>query len=190
MSFAEHRTAGILADRLAVLGYDVTRGVGGTGVVAVLENGDGPFVLLRADIDALPVEEDTGLPYASTVRATNADGVEVPVAHACGHDMHATWLIGAATLLAEHRDAWRGRVLLAVQPAEEIGAGAMAMVNDDLYTRFGTPDVALGQHVAPAPAGWVFYRSGPVMAASDALRIILHGRGGQGSRRRTPSTPS
>lgn len=184
LSFAEHRTAKVLAERLDALGYEVTTGVGETGVVATMAGerpDDGPLVLIRADIDALPVEEDTGLPYASTVRATAVDGTEVPVAHACGHDMHATWLIGVATLLASHRDRWRGRVLLVVQPAEEIGAGARAMVDDDLFARFGTPDVALGQHLAPAPAGWVLTRSGPVMAASDALRVVLHGRGGHGS---------
>lgn len=181
LSFAEHRTAKILAERLEALGYAVTAGVGETGVVATLENGEGPLVLLRADIDALPVEEDTGLSYASTVRATGPDGHEVPVAHACGHDMHATWLVGVATLLATYRDRWSGRLLLVVQPAEEIGAGADAMVDDDLFARFGTPDVALGQHLAPAPAGWVLTRSGPVMAASDALRVVMHGRGGHGS---------
>lgn len=181
LSFAEHRTAKILAKRLEVLGYAVTSGVGETGVVATLDNGAGPLVLLRADIDALPVEEDTGLSYASTVRAVGPDGQDVPVAHACGHDMHATWLIGVATLLATHRDQWSGRLLLVVQPAEELGAGALAMVDDDLFARFGTPDVALGQHLAPAPAGWVLTRSGPVMAASDALRVVMHGRGGHGS---------
>ncbi len=181
LSFAEHRTAKIMAERLETLGYDVTAGVGETGVVATMASGEGPVVLLRADIDALPVEEDTGLSYASTVRALDPDGVEVPVAHACGHDMHATWLIGVATLLARHRDQWSGRVMLVVQPAEEVGAGANAMLDDDLFARFGTPDVSLGQHLAPAPAGWVLHRAGPVMAASDTVRIVLHGRGGHGS---------
>lgn len=181
LSFCEHRTAKVLAERLERLGYDVTSEVGTTGVVAMLTNGDGPMVLLRADIDALPVQEDTGLPYASTVRGVGIDGKEQPVAHACGHDMHATWMIGVATLLATHRDQWQGTVMLLLQPAEEIGAGATAMVDDGLFERFGTPDVALGQHVAPAPAGWVLYRSGPVMSASDALKIVMHGRGAHGS---------
>ncbi len=172
LSFEEHRTAGILADRLRALGYEVTTEVGRTGVVATLENGPGPTVLLRADIDALPVPEATGLPYASEV-----DGV----AHACGHDMHAAWLIGAATVLAEHRDGWSGSLLLVVQPGEELGAGARAMLDDGLFERFGTPDIALGQHTAPAPAGWVLHRAGPMMAASDTLDIVLHGRGGHGS---------
>lgn len=181
LSFQEHRTAGILADRLRALGYEVTTDVGRTGVVATLANGDGPTVLLRADIDALPVLEDTGLSYASTARGVDPDGRDVPVAHACGHDMHATWLIGTATLLADHRDAWSGTVMLIVQPAEELGAGALAMLDDGLYERFGTPVVALGQHAAPAPSGWVLHRAGPMMAASDSIEVTLHGRGGHGS---------
>lgn len=189
LSFCEERTAGVLADRLEALGYDVTRGVGRTGVVAILENGAGPYVLLRADIDALPVEEATGLPYASTARGVNHEGVEYPVAHACGHDMHAAWMIGAATVLADHRDAWAGKVMIVLQPAEELGAGAEAMVDDGLFERFGTPDVALGQHVGPAPAGWVAHRSGPMMAGSDSLKVTLHGRGAHGSRPSSPSTP-
>ncbi len=181
LSFAEVRTSGIMAQRLSDLGYDVTTGVGRTGVVATLDNGDGHTVLLRADIDALPVKEDTALPYASTATGIDADGAEVPVAHACGHDMHATWMIGVATQLATHRHLWRGRVILAIQPAEEIGGGATAMIDDGLFERFGTPDVALGQHVTPAPAGWVLFRPGAVMTASDALKIVMHGRGAHGS---------
>ena len=189
LSFAEHRTATILADRLQALGYEVTRGIGGTGVVATLSNGEGPTVLLRADIDALPVREATGLAYASSATAVNDDGESVPVAHACGHDMHATWLIGAATAFASHLDQWQGRLLLVVQPAEEIGTGADAMIDDGLYERFGTPTVALGQHVVPSPAGTVLHRSGPIMAASDALRITLHGHGGHGSSPHTTVDP-
>ena len=189
LSFAEHRTATILADRLQALGYEVTRGIGGTGVVATLSNGEGPTVLLRADIDALPVREATGLAYASSAMAVNDDGESVPVAHACGHDMHATWLIGAATVFAGHLDEWQGRLLLVVQPAEEIGTGADAMIDDGLYERFGTPTVALGQHVVPSPAGTVLHRSGPIMAASDALRITLHGHGGHGSSPHTTIDP-
>jgi amidohydrolase len=181
LSFAEVRTSGIMAQRLSDLGYDVTTGVGRTGVVATLDNGAGHTVLLRADIDALPVKEDTGLPYASTATGIDADGAEVPVAHACGHDMHATWMIGVATQLATHRDLWRGKVILTIQPAEEIGGGATAMIDDGLFERFGTPDVALGQHVTPAPAGWVLFRPGAVMTASDALKIVMHGRGAHGS---------
>jgi amidohydrolase len=181
LSFAEVRTSAIMAQRLSDLGYDVTPGVGRTGVVATLDNGAGHTVLLRADMDALPVKEATGLPYASTATGVDSAGAEVPVAHACGHDMHVTWLIGVATQLVKHRDAWQGKVILAVQPAEEIGGGATAMIDDGLFERFGTPDVALGQHVTPAPAGWVLFRPGAVMTASDALKIVMHGRGAHGS---------
>ena len=181
LSFAEHSTATLLGDRLEGLGYTVTRHVGGTGVVATLDNGVGPSVLLRADIDALPVTEETGLPYASIVRSLGEDGREVGVAHACGHDMHAAWMIGAATLLARQTARWSGRVLIVLQPAEELASGARAMIEDGLFERFGTPDVALGQHVAPAPAGTVYTRPGVTMAATDALRIVLHGRGGHGA---------
>ena len=181
LSFQEHRTAQIVADRLESLGYTVTRGVGQTGVVGVLENGDGPTVLCRADMDALPVTEDTGLDYASTARGIDPDGNDVGVTHACGHDMHVTWLLGAAHELIARRGEWSGRLLLVFQPAEEIGGGAEAMIADDFFERFGTPDITLGQHTAPAPAGWLLYRAGPTMAAADMLRITLHGRGGHGS---------
>lgn len=182
LSFQEHRTAGVAADHLDALGFEVTTGVGGTGVVATLGDvDDGPLVLLRADMDALPVEEATGLPYASTQRGVTAEGDDVPVAHACGHDMHVTWLLGVAELLAAERSAWGGRVMLVVQPAEEVGGGAAAMCDDGLFERFGTPVVGLGQHVAPAPAGWLLSRSGIAMAASDTLKVTLHGRGGHGS---------
>ena len=181
LSFAEVRTAGIVAQRLGDLGYEVTTSVGRTGVVATLDNGAGPTVLLRADMDGLPVKEATGLAYASTATGLDSEGAEVPVAHACGHDMHVTWLLGVATQLVRHRDAWAGKVILAVQPAEEIGGGAAAMIDDGLFERFGTPDVALGQHVTPMPAGWVLFRPGPVMTASDALKIVLHGRGAHGA---------
>ncbi|XBB67988.1 amidohydrolase [Nocardioides sp. WV_118_6] len=177
----EHRTAGIVADHLRTLGYDVTTGVGGTGVVATLERGAGPTVLLRADMDGLPVREDTGLPYASTATATTADGKEHPVMHACGHDVHVTCLLGAAARLVEDRE-WQGRVLLVFQPDEETGNGARAMVADGLYERFGKPDVVLGQHVAPLPVGVLGVTAGPAFAASDSLRVVLHGSGGHGSR--------
>lgn len=181
LSFQEHRTADIAAAHLRESGYEVTEGVGRTGLVGVLHNGDGPTVLLRADMDALPVTEATGLPYASTVRATDASGADVGVAHACGHDMHVTWLLGATRALARSKDRWAGTILAVVQPAEELGAGAKAMLDDGFLERFGTPDVCLGQHVAPAPAGWVLTRGGTAMAGSDSLEITLHGRGGHGS---------
>jgi amidohydrolase len=184
LAFAEHRTAAIVADRLRGLGYQVTAGVGGTGVVAVLENGTGPVVLLRADMDALPVLEQTGLDYASTARAKNASGEDVPLMHACGHDMHVTCLLGAAAELAAQAAAgsWRGRLLLVFQPAEEIGEGAAAMVADGLFDRFWRPSVVLGQHVAPLPAGMLGVHPGPAFAAQDGLRVVLHGLGGHGSR--------
>ena len=129
LSMQETRTARIAADRLRDAGYDVTDGIGQTGVVGLLRNGEGPTVMLRADMDALPVREQTGLPYASTQTATDSTGKTVPVMHACGHDMHVTWLIGAATLLAETRDTWKGTLMPVFQPAEETGTGAQAMVD-------------------------------------------------------------
>ncbi len=189
LAFAEHRTAGIVAERLGGLGYQVTTAVGGTGVVGVLRNGDGPTVLLRADMDGLPVLEQTGLPYASTGKAEGRDGAEVPVMHACGHDMHVTCLLGAAAELAADRDAWRGTLLLVFQPAEEAGTGAQAMLDDGLYERFPVPGVVLGQHVMPLPAGVLAIHGGAAMAAGDALRIVLHGQGGHGSRPETTVDP-
>jgi hippurate hydrolase len=182
LSFQETRTSGIVAERLRALGFEVTTGVGRTGVVGVLSNGGGPVVMLRADMDALPVEEKTGLPYASTVRATGEDGTEVPVMHACGHDVHVTCLLAACDLLAAERSTWSGTVLAVFQPAEETVGGAKAMIEDGIFERFGTPVVVLGQHVAPLPAGAIGLRSGPTFAATDALRVVLHGRGAHGSR--------
>ncbi|HSZ38571.1 MAG TPA: amidohydrolase [Trebonia sp.] len=182
LSLQEHRTAQRVADALDPLGFQVTAKVGGTGVVGVLRNGDGPVVMLRADFDALPVLEDTGLPYASTVRAVGRDGAEVPVMHACGHDMHATCLLGAATLLARAPGTWSGTLLVVFQPAEELARGARDMVADGLFERFPVPAIVLGQHVGPLPAGWIGYASGPVMAAADSAQVVLYGRGGHGSR--------
>ena len=182
LSFAEHRTAGVVAARLRDLGYQTTTGVGRTGVVGVRANGNGPTVLLRADMDALPVLERTGLDYASTVRAAGADGKDGPVMHACGHDAHVTCLLGAAAVLVGDMSNWSGTLLLVFQPAEEVGEGAQAMIDDGLFDRFGLPDVVLGQHVAPLPAGLLGVTSGPAFAAADSLRVVLHGRGGHGSR--------
>ncbi|MER7076784.1 hippurate hydrolase [Saccharopolyspora kobensis] len=181
LSFAEHRTAAEVARRLEVLGLEVTTGVGRTGVVGVLRNGDGPTVLLRADFDALPVQEQTGLDYASTQRGTDPDGHDVPVMHACGHDMHVTCQLGALDLLVSAREQWSGTVVAVFQPAEEIGAGAQAMLDDGLLERFPRPDVCLGQHVFPFPAGTVGMISGPSMSAADALKITMFGRGAHGS---------
>jgi len=181
LSMQEHRTAGVAADRLRAAGYEVTAGVGGTGVVGLLRNGVGPTVMLRADMDALPVEEATGLPYASKMTATDRRGATVPVMHACGHDMHVAWLIGATTLLAQARDAWRGTVMAVFQPAEETAEGAQAMIDDGLFIRFPKPDVILGQHVMVGAAGTISGRTGAVTSAADSLQIRLFGRGAHGS---------
>ncbi|MBF6330619.1 amidohydrolase [Nocardia transvalensis] len=179
LAFGEHRTADEIARRAASFGYEVTTGVGHTGVVARLANGTGPTVLLRADMDALPVHEQTGLPYAST--ATDPDTGE-SVMHACGHDIHVTCLLGALQILAESTQSWSGTVLAVFQPAEETATGAQAMIDDGLFDRFGRPDVVLGQHVGPLPTDIVALHPGPAMAATDALRITLYGKGGHGSR--------
>jgi hippurate hydrolase len=181
LSMQESRTAGLAADRLRAAGYDVTTGVGKTGVVGLLRNGDGPTVMLRADMDALPVREDTGLPYASKETSVDRNGNTVPVMHACGHDMHVTWLVGAATLLAEARAEWHGTLMTVFQPAEETAEGARAMIDDGLLQRFPKPDVVLGQHVLPAPAGMLGSREGVVTSAGDSLQIRLFGRGAHGS---------
>ena len=139
LSMQENRTAGIAANRLRAAGYEVTTGVGKTGVIGVLRNGEGPAIMIRADMDALPVHEATGLSYASNVTDTDHDGKSVPVMHACGHDMHVSWLIGAATLMAQTRNAWRGTLMPLFQPGEETGEGAQAMINDGLFKRFPKP---------------------------------------------------
>jgi hippurate hydrolase len=172
LSHQEKRTAGVVAERLRRSGLTVYEGVGGTGVVGVLDNGDGPRVLMRADMDALPVTEATGLPYASA-----HDGVM----HACGHDVHVTCLLGAAELLSQAPDHWRGTMIAVFQPAEEVGDGARGMAEDGLADLVGPVDVALAQHVFPAPAGQVRTRSGPVLSAADSMRITVYGRGGHGS---------
>ncbi|MBW5435339.1 amidohydrolase [Bradyrhizobium canariense] len=181
LSMQETRTAGIAAKRLTAAGFEVTSGVGKTGVVGLLRNGDGPTVMLRADMDALPVQEATGLPYASKVTATDRDGNTVPVSHMCGHDMHVTWLAGATKLLAEARSSWRGTLMAVFQPAEETGEGAQAMIDDGLFKRFPKPDVILGQHVMVGPAGTVAGRAGAITSAADSLQIKLFGRGAHGS---------
>jgi hippurate hydrolase len=181
LSMQETRTAGLAADRLRAAGYEVTTGVGKTGVVGLLRNGDGPTVMLRADMDALPIEEATGLPYASKVEAKDREGNTVPVGHMCGHDMHVTWLVGAITLLAQAREAWHGTVMAVFQPGEETAEGAQAMIDDGLFKRFSKPDVVLGQHVMVEPSGTVAGRAGAITSAADSLQIRLFGRGAHGS---------
>jgi amidohydrolase len=182
LSFREEKTAAKLADRLRALGYEVTTGVGETGVVAVMKNGKGPTVLIRTDMDALPVEEKTGLPYASKVTTKDDSGATVWVSHACGHDVHMASLVGAATLLAKTRDLWRGTLALIGQPAEEKGSGAAAMVQDGLLSRFPKPDFAIAFHDgAFLPAGQIGVTPGYAFANVDAVDITIYGRGGHGS---------
>src|SRR5437764_1665852 len=181
LSMQETRTAGIAAERLRAAGYQVSTGIGKTGVVGLLRNGPGPIVMLRADMDALPVKEATALPYASKVTATDSEGKTVPVMHACGHDMHVTWVIGASLLLAQAKDKWRGTLMPIFQPAEETAAGAKAMIGDGLFTRFPKPDVVLGQHVMVGSAGVLGWRTGTITSAGDSFQIRLFGRGAHGS---------
>jgi hippurate hydrolase len=181
LSHQERRTADAVAERLRQLGCEVHERIGGTGVVGTLSNGAGPSVLLRADMDALPVRESTGLAYASAVTATDETGQEVPVMHACGHDVHVTCLLGAVALLSQRTDSWHGRLVSLFQPAEEVGDGARGMVDDGLAGVVGEVDVALAQHVLPFPSGRVGTAEGPVLSAADSMRVTLHGRGAHGS---------
>ena len=181
LSMQETRTAALAADHLRKAGFEVTTGLGKTGVVGLLRNGEGPTVMLRADMDALPVEEATGLPYASKATATDAEGQTVPVGHMCGHDMHVAWLVGATTLFAQARDGWRGTLMAVFQPGEETAEGAQAMIDDGLFKRFPEPAVILGQHVMVGPAGAVAGRIGAITSAADSLQIRLFGRGAHGS---------
>lgn len=180
LSMQEHETAALIEERMGALGYDVFR-CGGTGVVATLVNGDGPVIGFRADTDALPLQEDTGLEYASTARGALPDGTEVPVMHACGHDTHITAAIGAATLLVQNRDSWAGTVVFLFQPGEETAAGAAAMLADGLWDKAPHPEVIYGQHVWPGVTGSIDVTPGPAMSYSDAWKVTVKGRGGHGS---------
>lgn len=181
LSNQEVKTARTAADALRGAGYQVHERVGTTGVVGILKNGDGPVVLMRADMDALPVKEQTGLPYASTDHATDASGQVVPVAHACGHDVHVASLMGAARLLAAGTAAWHGTFVALFQPAEELGSGADGMINGGLVSLIPKPDVALAQHVLSYPAGTVGTHAGRFFSTADSLRITVYGRGSHGS---------
>lgn len=182
LSFLEHKTAERLAAELRDAGIEVTEGVGGTGLVGMLENGDGPLVLVRADMDGLPVKEDTGLPYESQATQVDQTGREVPVMHACGHDVHITSLVGTARRLVALRDQWSGAVMFVGQPAEERIGGAKAMLEDGLYERFGVPDYALAFHVSAGdPAGKVKLESGLIMSSSDSVNISVFGIGAHGA---------
>ncbi len=190
LSFHEKNTATKLAQELRNLGFQVTENVGGYGFVAVLKNGQGPTVLVRTDLDALPVEEKTGLEYASKVRTKDDQGNEVPVMHACGHDAHMTVFIGTARVLSALKDSWRGTLVMIGQPAEEKGAGAKAMLADGLFTRFPRPDYCLALHVnAGLPAGTVGYRGGYALANVDAVDITIRGVGGHGAYPHTTKDP-
>lgn len=184
LSNLEAQTAKTLADQLAQLQvFNVTTNIGGHGLVGVFENGPGNTVLLRADIDALPILEATGLPYASTVTMADIEGVVRPVMHACGHDMHMTCLLAAAETLVKLRQEWSGTLVVLFQPAEERGTGAQAMVDDGLYGRhkIPVPDFLLGQHVMAMRAGSIGSKAGTIMAGADSLKVTLSGLGGHGS---------
>ncbi len=182
LSNREVKTASRMAAELRALGAAVTERIGGLGVVGVLRNGEGPLLMLRADMDALPIAETTGLPYASTIRGESDEGRAVGVMHACGHDLHMTCLLGAAGRLAADKSAWRGTILCLFQPAEERGLGAKQMLDDQLFARFGKPDFALALHVAhDLTAGTIGHRAGWAMANVDSVDIVVHGRGGHGS---------
>ncbi|WP_111721540.1 amidohydrolase [Homoserinimonas sp. OAct 916] len=177
----EVKTAAAVAAALRRFGFEVQEKIGSTGVIGILQNGDGPVVLMRADMDALPVEEATGLPYASADRATDGDGNDVPVMHACGHDAHVACLLGAARLLSEKPAAWHGTYIALFQPAEELADGAEVMLKGGLATMIPRPDVALAQHMLPIPAGRVGTRAGTFLSSGDSMRVTVSGRGSHGS---------
>lgn len=190
LSSHETQTAAKLAQHLRGIGYDVTEQVGGTGIVAVLKNGPGPTIMLRTELDALPVEEKTGLPYASKVHAKDDSGRDVPVAHACGHDLHMASLLGTATIMAHTKDSWHGTLMLIGQPAEETIGGAKGMVGDGLFKRFPKPDAAVALHVRNTlPAGKVGVVPGTYDANADSLRITIYGKGGHGAEPSTTIDP-
>lgn len=190
LSFMEVQTAALIAKELRALGFEVTEKVGNTGVVAVLKNGPGPTLLVRSDMDALPLKETSGVPYASTAVGKDLSGKEQPVMHACAHDTHVTGLIGTARVLVALKDRWSGTLVLIGQPAEEIVAGARAMLADGLYTRFPKPDIALALHTsAYDPAGVVAYSVGPAMSGVSSVDIVVKGISGHGSAPHTTKDP-
>ena len=182
LSLMEFETSKKMADNLETMGFEVTRSVGGNGVVGVLRNGPGKVIMLRTDMDALPIKETTGLPYASRVVAMDASGAEVPVMHACGHDMHMTMWLGTLKTLVIMKDEWQGTIVAVAQPAEELLAGAKDMINDGLFNRFPVPDYALAYHVnSHVPAGSIVYCPGPSHAGTRAADIKIFGSGGHGA---------
>jgi hippurate hydrolase len=183
LSFHETQTAAKLANELKQLGFEVTTGVGRTGIVGILKNGAGPTVMLRTELDALPVTEATGLPFASTVRTKDDAGNDVGVMHACGHDVHMSAWMGTARIMAASKNTWRGTLMVLGQPAEETVAGARAMIADGLFTRFPKPNFVIAVHDdARLPAGLIGYHAGPILTNADALTIKIYGRGGHGAR--------
>jgi amidohydrolase len=182
LSLQEEETSARIAQELRNIGYEVTEGIGGFGVVGLFQNGPGPVLLIRSDMDALPMEEKTGLPYASTKKGIGNDGKETYIAHACGHDIHMSVFIGTAMLMMEYKDSWRGTLLMVGQPAEENGLGAWNMLNDGLYERFPHPDYAIALHDDPfLPAGTLGYKAGPLMAGVDMMNVTVHGEGAHGA---------
>ncbi|MGI9101433.1 MAG: amidohydrolase [Terriglobales bacterium] len=190
LGFHEQRTAAELAEKMKALGYNVTTGVGGTGIVALLKNGAGPTVMMRTELDALPVKEKTGLPYASSVTTKNAAGETIPVMHACGHDLHMASWFGTAMLMAQNKDKWHGTMMFVGQPAEELVTGAAAMLKDGLFTRFPKPDYALSLHdEAMLPAGTIGYHPGFFRASADSVDVTIYGQGGHGAVPQTAVDP-
>jgi amidohydrolase len=190
LAFHEDRTAAALAERLRALGFEVTTGVGHTGLVAILRNGSGPVVMLRTELDALPIEEKTGLPFASKSKGLDSEGKEVPVSHACGHDLHMTGWYGTAKIMARRRSTWHGTLMLIGQPAEEVFRGAAAMLADGLFTRFPKPDFAISMHDEPSlPSGKVGFHPGLFRASMDSVDVTMYGRGGHGGKPQTTVDP-
>jgi len=190
LSLHETRTAALLARELRRIGFEVTERVGGTGIVGVLRNGPGKTVMLRTELDALPVEEKTGLPYASRDHAKNDDGADVPVMHACGHDVHMAVWLGTASWMARATDRWSGTLVLIGQPAEERGMGAKAMLADGLFTRFPRPDAVVALHDIPTlPSGTVGWTSGPALSSADSVDLVIYGKGGHGAHPETTVDP-
>ncbi|MDI1256498.1 MAG: amidohydrolase [Flavobacterium sp.] len=182
LAFMEVRTAAIVAKELKTLGYEVTTGIAKTGVVGILKNGNGPIIMYRADMDCNAVKETTGLPYASTKTMKKEDGAEVPVMHACGHDAHVTWLLGVAKMMVNFKSQWKGTLIFVAQPAEEVGQGAAAMVNDKMYEKgVPMPDYLFGMHTFPIPIGTIYNAIGERMAGTDQLDVTFYGIGGHGA---------
>jgi hippurate hydrolase len=190
LSGSETQTAAKVAAALKAQGYTVTEHVGGTGVVAILKNGAGPTIMLRTELDALPVEEKTGLPYASKVHSKDPNGRDVSVGHMCGHDVHMSALVATGGIMAHSKDSWHGTLMLIGQPAEETIAGAKAMIKDGLFTRFPRPDAALALHVGnDLPAGQIGIVAGSYSTNADSIRITIYGKGGHGSAPHTAVDP-